>query len=670
MDVETGLTTGQASTEFYRDDFRVLSCAVSWYEGADLCNLFVEGESDSLELIKYLDSNNVKVIAHNVGFEMGVCFSRFPGTRLTWYADTMRLAQVADGGGAIEYGSPEELSLDEEITGKSEFRRGFGLEACVSRWLPAQYHNHKTPYYTYLRDTHGVRKGQEGANLTLLPPDMLAAYNTADTDVTLLLYTSLVKFLEGQRYDWSFDHYLYLAVAQKITESKIRGIRVDRNHLENAVIAITNDLQAMMDQFRSTYINEITAIEQENLNLIWAQRKTEKGQTRAWEQALETPELHQFNVNSTAHKKRLFVDKLGIEPKFSTEKGAPSFARHLLGQWGDGGRILSTRGTLAIARSQAESILTMSEYDNRYHVDLRAAGTTTGRFAGSGGLNIQGMSRKEPRLMRGLVADPGHVFVSVDLAAGEPTITTHFSQDPYYRSATFDMVGKAPYYDSQGVLMIDDIYLMGMSVSPMGQALMYETFGQRFGDFTFTEQWLRDPEVIKTRLKRERAFHKILILGLGYAMGPKHMVESAFKAGYELSLKQAKAFFKAYWNLFSEVRNLATALEAQFNAQGYLENPFGYRLVPDPSYKSLNYFIQSSVSGLINALCVKFFTVCPVAQFVTVIHDEIIFQVPESHLSEAKVLFDKSVESLNADLNWSVNVRCGWKPGKDFYEAK
>jgi len=205
----------------------------------------------------------------------------------------------------------------------------------------------------------------------------------------------------------------------------------------------------------------------------------------------------------------------------------------------------------------------------------------------------------------------------------------------------------------------------------MGKHGLYNMFhNETFEGLSFAEQWVKEPDMIKNRLKKERAFHKILILGIGYAMGPAHMVEAAMAGGYELSMRDAKEFFKAYWSLFKGVKLLGAALEDQFKQTGYLVNLFGYRLIPDVEYKCLNYFIQSSVSGLINSLCYKFFTICPDAKFTTIIHDEIIFSIPESQKEEAKSLFNQALESLNNDLGWEIKVRTGWKEGRDLYEAK
>lgn len=288
-------------------------------------------------------------------------------------------------------------------------------------------------------------------------------------------------------------------------------------------------------------------------------------------------------------------------------------------------------------------------------------------------LNVQGLARREKGLMSCLIPDDDEVFVSVDLSAGEPTVTTHFSKDPMYRYACFDGVGKIPSYSPNNVLMIDDIYLMTMSVSPIGKAQMLEVYHNTYGGLTFQEQWLKDPEHIqKTVLKKERQFHKILALALSYGMGPRKMVKSAYDSGNNLDLVDAKKFFKAYWELFSGIARLGKALEAAFVRDGHLVNAFGYRLVPDKkeSYKCLNYFIQSSVSGIMHVLNAKFFALAPYCKFVTVIHDELIFSVQSSRLEESRLAMTRAVESLNQDLAWSVKIRTGWAPGNNLYEAK
>jgi DNA polymerase I-like protein with 3'-5' exonuclease and polymerase domains len=283
-------------------------------------------------------------------------------------------------------------------------------------------------------------------------------------------------------------------------------------------------------------------------------------------------------------------------------------------------------------------------------------------------LNVQATARRDPGLMSAIIPSPGHVFVSSDASAGEPTVTTHYSGDKNYYDACFGMVGKAPYYDGL-ILRISDIYLMTMSVSPIGAEDMRECFHSKFGGVSFAEQWLIDDEVIKKQLKTQRTFHKILALGLGYGMGPKKMCKSAYEKGYALEFNQAKAFFKSYWSLFSGVRALSDRLAEQVEQDGFIVNQFGYRLVPEP-HKAFNYLIQSTVSGIMHVYCAKIFAAAPWARFVTVIHDELIAEIPENKVEEFRQVIAAATDSLNADLNWSVKLRFGYVVGRNLFEAK
>lgn len=281
-------------------------------------------------------------------------------------------------------------------------------------------------------------------------------------------------------------------------------------------------------------------------------------------------------------------------------------------------------------------------------------------------LNIQGLSRKDRELMSSLLPAPGNVVVSVDLSAGEPTCTAHYSKDPNYYAATFGMVGKTPYWTT-GLLMIDDIYLMTASRSPIGREEIL-----RLWDDGLAEKWVADPEAVKSgEAKKVRALHKPLCLGLSYSMGPKKLVTQAYDSGFELSLATAKEFHRVYWKeCFPGVERFGKLLQSKFHKQGYLVTEFGYRLVPDSDHKCLNYFIQSTVSGIMHALNQKFFDRCDFAEFKTVIHDEVIFEVPEEYEQDAKIIWSKCVQELNSDLNWSVEIRTGWKSATNWFDIK
>lgn len=293
-------------------------------------------------------------------------------------------------------------------------------------------------------------------------------------------------------------------------------------------------------------------------------------------------------------------------------------------------------------------------------------------------LNVQGLARRDEQLMRCLPAPAGYTYISRDLSAGEPTVTTQFSGDKNYYDATFGMVGKAPYYAGE-VLKIDNLYITVASVSPIGKEKAREWFNSRYKTQSFSELWESNPvyegnerfqDWFKGQIKQEYALHKMLTLGLGYSMGPRKLVKQAYDSGHVLPFKTAKAFFDAYWTLFGDVARLGKMLEAKFKRDGYLVNPFGFRLVPDKSYKALNYYIQSSVSGIMHMLGAMLAHHAPWEEYITTIHDEDLTLCPDDRLEDSRRVTRLAEYDLNDNLKWRVNMRVGFKAGKDMYDAK
>jgi len=283
-------------------------------------------------------------------------------------------------------------------------------------------------------------------------------------------------------------------------------------------------------------------------------------------------------------------------------------------------------------------------------------------------LNVQGLARRVPELMTTIGQYSDRENVSIDLSSGEPTVSAHYSRDPNYLYACFDGVGKAPFF-KDGILMISDIYLMTMSKSPIGANTIREAFDKKWNGKSFADQWLEDDEVIKKALKASRQLHKMLALGLGYGMGPKKMVNQCYDNGYSLDISTAKLFYKAYWSLFSGLRQFANKCQLQVQAKGYIVNAFGYRATPPP-HKAFNYLIQSSVSGIMHVFLAKLLAAAPYAEFVVCIHDELIMTIPKGMRDEFFKAKELATQSLNDDLKWSVPIRTGFVVGSNWYEAK
>jgi DNA polymerase I-like protein with 3'-5' exonuclease and polymerase domains len=286
-------------------------------------------------------------------------------------------------------------------------------------------------------------------------------------------------------------------------------------------------------------------------------------------------------------------------------------------------------------------------------------------------LNVQAMSRRSESLMKSVVASPGFVFVSADLGAAEPSILSQYSKDPNYIKASFGMKGKAPYFDKEGTLIIDDIYLMVASRFPRWEVDILKAYYAKYDGLSFAEKWLEDPEYIaKKVLGKIRKVAKSMILGLSYGLGPKKLVLITKQAGMDINLKEAKAFFNLYWKMFPKVKMLGQKLEEMYDSVGYIQNDFGYALYPSAGYKCLNALIQSTVAGIMAYFVQLYFEENEWVRFVTQIHDEFIFEVPVDRIEEAKTEFYKAVAKLNKSLQWDIPLSFGWVEGKNLYESK
>jgi len=395
MDFETALTDGMPSVDYFREDFRAISAAFAWRrQNGDMRTLYLEGEDDIREFLERGRISGVLVVVHNFQFEYGVALFRFPGLESLISHDTMRLTQVADNGGSRAAYQPQIVTFDDMLdsldgAGLKAPSNGLGLVAAASRWLPEQWHDHKTPYHAWLRENAGVKKGQEGANLTKLPADMLEAYNVADAVVTLLLYERLVSEFETAKYDPSLDHELYKSTARMVAKAKGVGARVDTATLEAYVSQIQAEVDSIEQEFRKRFSAEIERLEAA-AHCSWVgEAKMERTRERRRNEPRSV-----FNVGSNQQLQRLFVDTLGIQPKFWTRPPkskkprkkefvpSPSFKSAHLSTYGEGGEILIKRRTRLLVLQQARSLLKLAAYDSRWHFDIRACGTATGRMAG------------------------------------------------------------------------------------------------------------------------------------------------------------------------------------------------------------------------------------------------------------------------------------------------
>lgn len=404
LDYETALLDGTPSIEFYRDDFRAISAAASWHtEAGEIKTRYMEGEAEIAPFLARCKAEGIPLVAHNLAFEYGVTRFRFPGHEHLFTVDTARLVQVYDNGGdkyqRYERFTPptETEGLDDEET-TTTYYSGFSLVNSAGRILPG-YQDHKAKFYTLIRNRAGtgkpVKAGAEGSNLHLLTPEELQEYNVADAVTTLNLYRFITEYFNEIGYNWRLDHSLYVPLAQEVSEAKARGIAVDREALRAHIATLEASRTKIALDFRNRFKDQIEALEAESLQSLQMGFKTQKGKD-----GVLARNDHLFNINSTTQLKKLFVDKLGLTPKFFTEdtkagkakrwndptlppfEPKPSFRAAHLGSFGEGGEMLVKNKKILLVINQAKALLALSERDNVWHSSLKVVGTSTGRLAG------------------------------------------------------------------------------------------------------------------------------------------------------------------------------------------------------------------------------------------------------------------------------------------------
>lgn len=384
--------TKTASADFWHPDFRVDSCAFSWREDGKIVSRFIQGEDEVGKHLKECADLNHKMVCHNLGFEWGVISTRYPhlNFNISNLIDTMRLAQLYDGGGRddeFDWVFVEENALlpSDQPTKKRIPLQGLGLSKCSHRILGNTV-DHKKEAYDWLMTNvpECTTKKKAGSLLDRLPYDILERYNIADSEITLQLYEFIATEFNGESFNWEFDHLLYRNTTDLVVKSKIRGVPIDRPHLTEYRLEILEEIRQIEDVFRQRFLPEILALE-----LKWDEEwvnkpKSYRGKCVRFIKFMDGKYKTVFNVGSNKQLQALFTEQLNIVPKFFTDKGAPSFKSSMLSQWGDGGNIIKSRRKALLRLKQTEALLSVSEYDGSWHLGLKVAAAKSGRMAGGG----------------------------------------------------------------------------------------------------------------------------------------------------------------------------------------------------------------------------------------------------------------------------------------------
>ncbi|MBA5867904.1 MAG: DNA polymerase I [Nitrospira sp. CR1.3] len=353
----------------------------------------------------------------------------------------------------------------------------------------------------------------------------------------------------------------------------------------------------------------------------------------------------EFNINSPKQLATVLFERLGLKPLRKTKTGYSTdedTLTQLATQHELPAQILNYRSLSKLKSTYVDALPELINPETkRLHTSLNQTVAATGRLS-STDPNLQNIPVKGDyglRIREAFIAPKGHELLCADYSQIEPRILAHLSQDPRLVSVF-----------AKG----EDIHM----------ATAMEIFGLPAGRIT------RDM----------RRAAKTVVFGIVYGISP-------FGLSQNIGVPQAEAkkYIETFFEKFAAVRALMDRNIAEGKEKGYTTTILGRRR-PIPELQSsdpvqrgfgermaVNSPIQGSAADLIKVAMInmhkRLHEELPHTKMILQVHDELIFEVPEKDLDEAKKLVKKEMEGVGKQLGLSVPLKVDLGVGKNWRAA-
>ena len=353
----------------------------------------------------------------------------------------------------------------------------------------------------------------------------------------------------------------------------------------------------------------------------------------------------EFNINSPKQLATVLFDKLGLKPGRKTKTGYSTdedTLTQLATQHDLPAQILSYRSLSKLKSTYVDALPELIHSDTkRLHTSLNQTVAATGRLS-STDPNLQNIPVKGDyglRIREAFIAPRGHELLCADYSQIEPRILAHLSQDPRLL-AVF----------AKG----EDIHM----------ATAMEIFGLPSSQIT------RDM----------RRVAKTVVFGIVYGISPFGLSQNI-----GVSQAEAKKYIDTFFEKFAAVRALMDRNIAEGREKGYTTTILGRRR-PIPELQSgdpvqrgfgermaVNSPIQGSAADLIKVAMINVHKALhadlPHVKMILQVHDELIFEVPDHDLDEAKRLVKHEMEAVGKQLGLSVPLKVDLGVGRNWRVA-
>jgi len=439
--------------------------------------------------------------------------------------------------------------------------------------------------------------GKNQITFDRVPLDKALAYAAEDADITLRLYRTLKPRLLAEH-------------AMTVYETMDRPLSAVLRHMEQAGI-------------------KIDRAELSNMSVEFG-RRMETLEREAHELAGEV-----FNVGSPKQLGDILFDRLNLPGGKKGKTGAYATGADVLEGLAQlhplPAKVLEWRQIAKLKSTYADTLVDqINPGTGRVHTSFAMAATTTGRLASSDPnlQNIPIRTEEGRRIRRAFIAEPGHLLVSADYSQIELRLVAHVAGIEGLKQA---------FQDGADIHAITASQVFGVPVEGM------------------------DPMI------RRRA--KAINFGIIYGI-------SAFGLAQQLGISngEAKHFIDAYFARFPEIKTYMESTRELARRTGRVTTLFGRQCIingiadKNPAMKAfaeraaINAPIQGGAADIIKRAMVRLPDALAdanlAARMLLQVHDELVFEVPESELDATLPVIKRVMEGA-AHLSVPLLVEIG-----------
>ncbi len=348
-----------------------------------------------------------------------------------------------------------------------------------------------------------------------------------------------------------------------------------------------------------------------------------------------------FNLNSTQQLSDILFNRLGLEPPdrgnktasghYSTSAGVLDMLR---GRHPVVDLVLEHRELSKLKSTYVDALQAALNPDTGcVHTSYSQTGAVTGRLSSSDPnlQNIPIRTEEGRRIRHGFVAGKGHVLLSVDYSQIELRLVAHMAQDENMLAA----------------------FRAGEDIHATTAAAIYSV----------------GPEAVTRNMRRHA---KAINFGLIYGMSVFGLTRTT-----ELTLAEAEAFVKAYFEKFPGIKKYLDGIRKQAAQQGYVETLLGRRryfpalqgkanvqVKNREEREAINAPVQGTAADIMK---IAMLHIPPAlkeaglkARMLLQVHDELVLECPKNELkATAQLVQEKMANAYPLSIPLSTEARYG-----------